>query len=1316
MSTVDKMLIKGIRSFDPENKNVITFFRPLTLIVGPNGAGKTTIIESLKVACTGELPPNARSGQSFIHDPKVAGETETKGQIKLRFKTAARKDVVCIRSFQLTQKATKMEYKALESVLQTINPHTGEKVCLSYRCADMDREIPALMGVSKAILENVIFVHQDEANWPLQDPSTLKKKFDDIFSATRYTKALEVIKKLHKDQAQEIKQYRLKLENLQTLKDAAYKLRESIASDQDKTESLKSQMQELEIDIQHLDSNIHNTEVKLKDLRKLQEQIATKTAERSILFKEQQRQYAALAEENEDTDEELKEWKSKFEERIAILESKISKLNREMSDTETKISYLKETMDDYVRETSKLQTEAEAHQNLKNDRELKIKRLFERHNLGVVPNSPFSDEVALNLINRVQSRLKDLDKDLGDRKKSNEIELEAVFGQYMHANDRWKDVDAQKQAKLEIKSGILKRIEEKENERDSFELQISNVNLSHMDEREKNMRIEMERKTKHLAEREFESNIQKKQSEIHSLEPKIKALNREKDIMVADSEDRVKLSIRKAELENLKKKLKKIMDEHKDKIRGVLKGRLPADKDLKQEIAKVQRASQAEFDDLNSKAREAEKEVNMLQLKIQEVNINLSKLHKDMDSRGRFIESKLHSFDQQSVSIDSYPKALDSSKEKRDVQKSKYNIADGMRQMFDPFERVARAHHICPCCERPFSAEEEDDFVKKQRVKAASSAEHMKLLAVESSNADSQFQQLDKLRMVYEEYTKIGQESIPLAEKSLSELNEDLDRKNQALDDILGVLAQVKSEKGSVDALIQPVETADRLFQEIQTLQEQVDDLEDKLDFRGQGAKTMEDIQRELDLLQQSKDRLHDDVEKLREEQRYTEMDISSIQMRWHSLREEKIRATNTLNELRKVEEELDRLAEQKNQIELDEKHLAEATSQLEKEKEAFLRHHNVLKVKLNSEYEEQAKFRANYQQEVVKLLEITDEIKKYHDLKKGERLKEVQEKHSQSESQFRSFEARKEEITVELNKIKDLMRNQDNLRRGIEDNLNYRKIKAEVDELTCEIELLEEEILKGGGVSSVEAELAKLSKEREGLLSELNRCHGTMGVYTSNISTNQIDLKQAQYKDIDKRYFDQLIQLKTTEMANKDLDRYYNALDKALMRFHTMKMEEINKIVRELWQQTYRGQDIDYISIHSDSEGAGTRSYSYKVLMQTGDAELEMRGRCSAGQKVLASLIIRLALAETFCLNCGILALDEPTTNLDTPNSESLAAALLRIMEDRKGQENFQLIVITHDERFAQLIGQRQHAEKYYRISKDDHQHSIIEAQEIFD
>jgi DNA repair protein RAD50 len=55
------------------------------------------------------------------------------------------------------------------------------------------------------------------------------------------------------------------------------------------------------------------------------------------------------------------------------------------------------------------------------------------------------------------------------------------------------------------------------------------------------------------------------------------------------------------------------------------------------------------------------------------------------------------------------------------------------------------------------------------------------------------------------------------------------------------------------------------------------------------------------------------------------------------------------------------------------------------------------------------------------------------------------------------------------------------------------------------------------------------------------------------------------------------------------------------------------------------------------------------------------MRGRCSAGQKVLAAIIIRLALAETFSVNCGIFTLDEPTTNLDRDNIESLAENLAR-------------------------------------------------------
>ncbi|XP_024985051.1 DNA repair protein RAD50 isoform X2 [Cynara cardunculus var. scolymus] len=1312
MSTVDKMLIKGIRSFDPENRNVITFYKPLTLIVGANGAGKTTIIECLKLSCTGELPPNARSGQSFIHDPKVAGETETKAQIKLRFKTAAGKEVVCIRSFQLTQKASKMEYKAIESVLQTINPHSGEKVCLSYRCADMDREIPALMGVSKAILENVIFVHQDEANWPLQDSSTLKKKFDDIFSATRYTKALEIIKKLHKDQAQEIKLSQKDLEKLQLLKDAAYKLRQSISQDQEESERLGGKMQELEQNVQDVDTKIRQTEAALKELRKLHDQVATKTAERSTLFQEQEKRYRDLEEENDD----LREWNAKFSERIAVLEDKINKSKREVEDIETKSSLSQQQINDYIGKVSKLQAEAESYMSLKKERDMTIQELYKQHNLGSLPNAPFSNEVASNHISRINSRLKDLDRDLDEKKKSMDEELKVAWDLYSDSSDRCKNVEAQKRAKSEIKRGKTERKKEKENERDELELEISGDNVRQIDQKERSLSIEVERLSKQLAEGEFDTKIQAKSTEVETLANKIKALGREKDIMAEDSEERILLSIKKEELESHKKKHKKIIDEYKSKIRGVLKGRLPLDKDLKKEVTQALRALTIEYDDLNSKSREADKDVNAMQLKIQEVNNNLAKHHKDKDSRRRVIESKLQTLDQQSGSIELYIKVLGVAKEKRDVHKSKYNIADGMRQMFDPFERVARAHHICPCCERPFSAEEEDEFVKKQRVKASSSAERMKSLAVESSEAESNFQQLEKLHLMYEEYNKICKETIPLAEKNLIELKAELEQKTQALDDVLGVLAQISSDKELVESLVQPVETCDRLLGEMQKLQQVVDDLEYRLDFRGVGVKSMEEMQRELHTAQNTKENLERELEKFREERREVELDLQRASSRWLTEREKKVKVENALKNLKKVEDELDQLAEEMNQLDIEMKHLDEDVGLLSKEVEKYKSAHENMKNKHNEEYEERAELKRKYHQGVDMLNKLISKIEWYEKENILEKLKDLEEKQSLEKSKLISNNNKKQELLAEVNKTADVVRNQDKLRRDIEDNLRYREIKAKVDGCTLEIESLEERILGMGGISASEADLGKLSKERERLLSELNKYHGTVSVYQRAISKNKIDLKNPEYKEIDKRYFDQLLKLKTTEMANKDLNKYYNALDKALMRFHSMKMEEINKIIRELWQQTYRGQDIDYISIHSDAEGGGTRSYSYKVVMQTGDAELEMRGRCSAGQKVLASLIIRLALAETFCLNCGILALDEPTTNLDVPNAESLAAALLRIMEDRKGQENFQLIVITHDERFAQLIGQRQHAEKYYRVAKDDHQHSIIEAQEIFD
>lgn len=99
------------------------------------------------------------------------------------------------------------------------------------------------------------------------------------------------------------------------------------------------------------------------------------------------------------------------------------------------------------------------------------------------------------------------------------------------------------------------------------------------------------------------------------------------------------------------------------------------------------------------------------------------------------------------------------------------------------------------------------------------------------------------------------------------------------------------------------------------------------------------------------------------------------------------------------------------------------------------------------------------------------------------------------------------------------------------------------------------------------------------------------------------------------------------------------------------------------------------------------------------------MRGRCSAGQKVLASLIIRMALSETFSTNCAVMALDEPTTNLDHANIASLCDAIGKIIQDQTC--GFNWIIITHDETFLQTLAP--YLEASYRVSRNFDGKSVI-------
>ena len=75
-------------------------------------------------------------------------------------------------------------------------------------------------------------------------------------------------------------------------------------------------------------------------------------------------------------------------------------------------------------------------------------------------------------------------------------------------------------------------------------------------------------------------------------------------------------------------------------------------------------------------------------------------------------------------------------------------------------------------------------FPFQQRMHSASTAERVKALAIESSDAETFLQQLDKLRTIYDDYKKLLEETIPLAEKNLNQRLADESQKEQTFDDV----------------------------------------------------------------------------------------------------------------------------------------------------------------------------------------------------------------------------------------------------------------------------------------------------------------------------------------------------------------------------------------------------------------------------------------------------------------------------------------------------------------------------------------------------
>lgn len=290
--------------------------------------------------------------------------------------------MVCSRSLAVTQKKATVTQRTIDNALLRYDPVTGEAFSITSRCADMDSELPLHLGVPKAILDNVIFCHQEDSNWPLSEPSTLKKKFDDIFSSKRFTAALDNIKEIRKEAAADIKMGNVQLEALQNDTKKAKRVRSNLTELNQQMAAKNETLQTIETKLAQIEAEINRLTASLSDNQEAHDKIR-QLMNRRDFFESTMRSIEAHIEPREESTEQLqhllqehriKEDKNQEEKSTVTLEKsklerQLKRIQDELSQKQVAMGRLDAARDEYLRQ---IQRRSELIQKMNEDKNMNL--------------------------------------------------------------------------------------------------------------------------------------------------------------------------------------------------------------------------------------------------------------------------------------------------------------------------------------------------------------------------------------------------------------------------------------------------------------------------------------------------------------------------------------------------------------------------------------------------------------------------------------------------------------------------------------------------------------------------------------------------------------------------------------------------------------------------------------------------------------------------------------------------------------------------------------------------------------------------------
>lgn len=1062
----------------------------------------------------------------------------------------------------------------------------------------------------------------------MSEPSTLKKKFDEIFEAVKWTNAVKNINELQKSHKGELGKYEVRQELEKVNKDRGDKAQKRTLALDAEIDKLRTEYAGLQEDIK---TALQTKEEKWKQASKaytIVDQLKTKK-QRADNLQENIDNLKTNLEELEESDEWLKSTLDKYEERMGQYEERRESLVLQYQELQKSLSGSRRQLSSKQADLGQRQAEKENYERQIKSREQLVREAAYQHSLRGYDGDLDEDQVQ-EFVDRVRKLSRDKDRELERVKKATEDELNQI-------QLKLNDLDNRKT--LRTQERLVARQTITENDK-KHHLKRHEANAIDVDEVRK---AELE-----TAKADAQNRLRTLSAEYEAAEwdKQLKIENHRQVELEAEGRrlmDELKLSNKlasdRAQLEYVQKQAKEArgkLDTMKTTYRAQLNTVLGSDwqwENLAHEFQIVVDQRVDAVTDAKRSQEGAHEQLREVDFKLKQSRATLAQKKDEIQKRQANVLKSITTEQGNSLAnIDDYPAELQGLEDYcKELQKS----LDGMVYVADYYTKcrgTAVDNNACQLCERPFAD-------KKERASA-----------LEKINRE-----LEKLKKEHLEGELMATKqdlSTAAAARSDYEIYKTLSV------EVSGLEKDVRDGENSKIPLVKLLESHDNKVREEQNAQTELGDLAsivqtiteytnaiskhdaDILSFSSQHKLSGSSLTAvEIDEQQAACD------ERLRALKAKTEKMVNDRDQAKSTIASLEIELSNITNKLNLASHQL----EKKQGILSDIEEIRRSNIKLQatiQEADADLESLAPQAASASAQYDDARKRGRAREREVQsekdkladtanKFKLVEDDINMYLENGGPDRLAACQRAIKAIEQEQKRIEDDVTQVTADNNEVKKHLDDSDRTRRSIIDNIQYRKYVRDLGEIKKEIadlnsrnasddyDQLQRQALRA------DEQYAVLDVKRASIFSSLN--------HKDEELREALALWDTDYKDAAQNYREARIKVETTKAVMEDLGKYSKALEAAVLKYHTIKMEEINQIAGELWRQTYQGSDIDTIMIKSEVENASSsRSSNYRVVMVKSGSEMDMRGRCSAGQKVLACIVIRLALAECFGVNCG--------------------------------------------------------------------------------